>query len=298
MEKISVIIPTKDRLTFLKKVLPTYFMQPELKEIIFVVDGSTDGTQAYLKKIHKQYPKVTFLDNGINRGIPYSKNRGIDAAKGEYIFIAEDDLELTPGFFNILLQHLQSSKADLICGRNIFRFDYETEEQTLERNDRMKGPAIDRKLIKVNTGLKLEEDIEQPMLANPTLGRTEVFKKVRFDERYVVNFWREETDFQISAVEEGYKLVSCPHALCFNYMITNDKGGVRATVGFKRAKWIIRNNWRFIKKHREYLAQHFEIGNPYVYITVFSVRKVITEAIFPLLSPLKRIVLRALRRSN
>ncbi|MEK7153212.1 MAG: hypothetical protein AAB834_04645, partial [Patescibacteria group bacterium] len=143
-----------------------------------------------------------------------------------------------------------------------------------------------------NTSIKLARDTLQSMSAASVLGKAEVFRAVRFDERYVVNFWREETDFQVSAQEAGYKLASCPHALSYNYMIINDKGGVRGVAGFRRTTWVIRNNWRFIKKHRAFIAEHFAIGNPYVYIVKFSIRKGITDGIFPLLSPLKRALLR------
>jgi len=291
MKNVSIIIPTKNRLALIKNVLPTYLAQPELLEVIFVVDGSTDGTQKYLRRMQREHPQIVVLDNKVNKGIPFSRNRGIAAARGKYIFSAEDDLELTPGFFKTLLAHLKKSKADVICGRNVFRFDYETAEQALARTDRITGAPVNSKRIEINTSIKLPDDTKQHMIASPMFGRAEVFRAIGFDERYQVNFWREETDFQLSALEAGYTLVSCPHAICFNFMVTNDKGGVRATVGFKRAKWVIRNNWRFIKKHRAYLAEHFDIGNPYVYITKFSVRKVITEAIFPLLSPVKRLLL-------
>ena len=46
---VSIIIPTKDRLTYLQRVLPSFLMQDEVKEIIVVVDGSTDGTLEFLE---------------------------------------------------------------------------------------------------------------------------------------------------------------------------------------------------------------------------------------------------------
>jgi glycosyltransferase involved in cell wall biosynthesis len=45
MDKVSIIIPTKDRLPQLKKAIPLYLKEPEVGEVIIVIDGSTDGTR-------------------------------------------------------------------------------------------------------------------------------------------------------------------------------------------------------------------------------------------------------------
>lgn len=285
---ISVVIPSKDRRRHLERFLPLYLQEKEVAEVIVVVDGSTDGTLEYLAQISATQPKIRILDNGINKGIPYTKNRGIDAATSDYIFIAEDDLEITPGFFTILLGHLKASGADIICGRNIFRYEHETADAAMTRTGQMSGPVIDKKTIEINTSLPLHKDTIQPIIAAPMLGKRTVFRKVHFDERYKVNFWREETDFQFSAQEAGYVLASCPHAICFNYMIENDRSGVHAAVGLRRTKWIVINNWRFINKHKEFIAKNFVIGNRFIYILRFAVIKLANEVIIPTLVQWKR----------
>jgi GT2 family glycosyltransferase len=129
------------------------------------------------------------------------------------------------------------------------------------------------------------------MLANPMLGATELFRAIRFDERYTVNFWREETDFQITAKELGYKLACCPHAICFNYMIAGDRGGSHAAAGLRRTAWCIVNNKRFVRKHSKYLRENFNIGNEYAYLCRFAVRQTFSEVILPLGIEAKRRVL-------
>src|ERR1035437_4710876 len=123
---VSVIIPTKDRLSSLKRVLPSFLMQNEVREIVVIVDGSTDGTIEFLNDFCRESDVVRYLDNGVNRGLPFSRNKGIDAAKYEYIFMAEDDLELTENFLGTLSSHMASIGADVMCGRTIYRGDTET----------------------------------------------------------------------------------------------------------------------------------------------------------------------------
>ena len=291
-----MVIPTKDRVEFLQRVLPSYLMQDEVKEIIFVIDGSTDGTREFLESYCLESDVVRFLDNGENRGIPYSKNRGIDAARFEYIFIGEDDLELTEHFFQTLSDHMTSVGADVICGRNIFRDTREGAADSIARTDKFEGPYVNMETIEVETGMNIVFDQEMPILASPMLAKATVFRDVRFDEIYRVNFWREETDFQLSAREHGYKLAACPHAICFDFYIANDRGGVYAAVGVRREIWVVINNWRFVKKHKKFISENFDIGNEYIFILKFAMSRTLKYIVWPpvliALSSTKRFLLR------
>ncbi len=300
--KISVVIPTKDRLSYLRKVIPSYEMQKEVHEIIIVVDGSTDGTLEYLNELCRVNKVVHYLDNGVNRGIPFSRNRGIDAATSEYIFMAEDDLELTEDFFKILGDHMSQIGADVICGRNIFRKDTETAMESIARTDKLNGSYVDLRTIEIETSMNIHFDQEAPIIASPMLAKAAVYREVRYDEIYRINFWREETDFQLSAREHGYILASCPHAICFNFVIANDRGGVHAAKGLQREKWIVINNWRFVKKHASFIERNFNIGNQRVYIVKFAMGRLLKYIVLPFLmrpiSKLKRFVWSHLSRER
>jgi GT2 family glycosyltransferase len=275
----------------LQRVLTTYLAQPETAEIVVVVDGSTDGTLEYLTQLAAQDSRVRFLDNGVNRGVPFSKNRGIDAATSEYVFIGEDDVELTPGFLRTLLEHREASGADVIAGRNIWRYGSETADEATDRTDKLPGPAVNAKRIMIDMSVRIADDTRQLLISSPMLAPRDVFRAVRFDERYKANAWREETDFQFTAQEAGYTLVSCPHAICFNYIIANDRGGVHATIGWKRLFWVTVNNWRFVRKHREFLEQRLPVGNHVRYVAQTSASVFWSEMLLPRLVLTKRRLL-------
>ena len=291
---ISVVMPTKDRLSSLRRVLPTYLSQPDVDEIIVIVDGSTDGTINFLRELAVANEKVRCIDNGINRGIPYSKNAGVDVALSEDIFIAEDDVELTDSFLRTLLEHRLGSGADVICGRTIWRHEHESSEAAIARTDAITGPAVNLRTMGIEMSMRLESDTEQLLLAGPVLAKADIFRRVRYDERYKVNFWREESDFQLSVQELGYKLVSCPHAICFNYMLENDRGGVYARVGLRRLLWVSINNWRFVKRHQDFISRYFAIGNPVVFEVLTTGRVFRDEMLYPWLVRTRRRVRLAL----
>lgn len=285
---VSVVIPTKDRLRSLQRVLPTYLAEPEVDEVIVVVDGSTDGTAEYLSRAAAAEGRLQFIDNRANRGVPFSKNAGIRAASSAYVFTGEDDVELTPGFFATLLDHLRASGGDVIAGRNVWRNEGESADAALRRCDRLPGPAIDRAHVLIDMSVRLPDDVRQPLISSPMLAPRAVFEAVHFDERYKANAWREETDFQVAAQEAGFVLVSCPHAVCFNTKIPNDRGGVYGTVGLRRLWWVTVNNWRFVDEHRSFLDREFGLRSPVRHVAATSALVAWTELVLPALVRARR----------
>jgi glycosyltransferase involved in cell wall biosynthesis len=91
MPKVSVIIPTYNRLPMLKEAVESVLAQDfEDFELIVVDDGSTDGTA---DEITRFGGRVKLLQHKENRGVSAARNSGILHAKGKYIgFLDSDDL--------------------------------------------------------------------------------------------------------------------------------------------------------------------------------------------------------------
>lgn len=90
MPTFSVIIPTYNRLSYLKLTLDSVWRQTLTDyEIIVVDDGSTDDTAAYLSEISE---RVTVIRQP-NRGPGPARNKGAENARGEYLaFLDSDDV--------------------------------------------------------------------------------------------------------------------------------------------------------------------------------------------------------------
>lgn len=104
--KVSIIIPNYNHAAFLKQRLQTVFQQTfQDFEVILLDDASTDRSQEFLKS-YEIHPKVScLLINEKNSGSPFRQwQKGINLAKGEYIWIAESDDYCEPNFLEPLLQ--------------------------------------------------------------------------------------------------------------------------------------------------------------------------------------------------
>jgi len=87
--QISLIIPTYNRCSTLKRALLSVFQQTlPVDEVIVVDDGSTDNTAEMLKK---EFPQVVYIAQE-NSGVSVARNTGIQYAHGEWIaFLDSDD---------------------------------------------------------------------------------------------------------------------------------------------------------------------------------------------------------------
>ena len=88
MALISVILPTYNRLSLLKRAIGSVLAQSHPNwELIVVDDGSEDGTAQWLKTDSELLAlgnrlRVIRVDNG---GVSRARNLGVSGAKGEWL---------------------------------------------------------------------------------------------------------------------------------------------------------------------------------------------------------------------
>ena len=88
--KISICIPTYNRKEYVAQALQSALDQKyENLEIIVVDDGSSDGTQEFVKSFEDS--RIRYFRNEANKGRPYTRNRCIDEASGEFLLWLDDD---------------------------------------------------------------------------------------------------------------------------------------------------------------------------------------------------------------
>lgn len=87
-------------------------------EILVCDDGSSDNTLKTLKRMQQDDPRIRILENQTNRGRPFTRQRLLDAARGEYLTWLDADDEKAPAFLSELyerLQELESEHPERIC---------------------------------------------------------------------------------------------------------------------------------------------------------------------------------------
>lgn len=119
--RLSVIVPFYNAERYISQCVDSLMRQTLQKgiEYIFINDGSTDGSIERLSAATGSYPQrkgqITILENDGNKGTAYSRQRGIDAARGEFIIHCDADDWIEPEMYGTLLNIADSAGADVVC---------------------------------------------------------------------------------------------------------------------------------------------------------------------------------------
>lgn len=91
---VTVFIPVYNAEEYLKETIDSVLKQTYTNfEIVIVNDGSTDRSVEIAESFMD--PRIHLYHNEGNRGLPYTRNRGLALARGEYIaFLDADDIAL------------------------------------------------------------------------------------------------------------------------------------------------------------------------------------------------------------
>jgi len=117
---VSIIVPCHNAAPWLAATLDSALQQEGAElEIIVVDDGSTDGSAAIADSFAGPHLRVLHQANG---GAARARNRGLEAARGEFIqFLDADDL-LLPGKIARQLERLLPAGPDKIASGEWARF--------------------------------------------------------------------------------------------------------------------------------------------------------------------------------
>ncbi|MEM7517024.1 MAG: glycosyltransferase family 2 protein, partial [Planctomycetota bacterium] len=102
----TILVVTHDALDQTRRCLEALRACSEQEhpmEIIFVDNGSTDGTVEFLR----EQDDVQLICNVENLGAPRARNQALELANGEHIVFMDNDVMVTPGWLGRLLFHAE-----------------------------------------------------------------------------------------------------------------------------------------------------------------------------------------------
>jgi glycosyltransferase involved in cell wall biosynthesis len=103
--KMSIIVLNWNRLHYTKQTVESIMKKTSMPhELIFVDNGSVDGTREYLKDMENKTnaDKVIYVFNDKNLGVAGGRNSGLVHASGDYLVTIDDDI-LVPDKWDLLM---------------------------------------------------------------------------------------------------------------------------------------------------------------------------------------------------
>lgn len=111
---VSVIVPAHNMQTYLPATLDSILHQVGVCfELICVDDGSTDRSLAILEAYRLRYPRLRVITQP-NKGQSQARNRGLQSARGKYVYFLDGDGLLSAGALRRLIDTATQDSLDVL----------------------------------------------------------------------------------------------------------------------------------------------------------------------------------------
>lgn len=221
-------------------------------EIIVVDNGSTDGSIDIIRQVA---PEAHLIKHGTNLGFARGVNAGIEAARGQYLWILNQDLRVRRGCLKALLDRLMQDEQIGMIGPKYVGFDgvlqYSARALPRYRYVMYKAVLLDRffPAHREFGGWKMtwfdhetEMEVEQPMGAAMLVPRSVIERVGLLDESFPIFF--NDVDFCRRLGDAGYKLLYYPKAVIEHFV-----GGSTRRQPTRMVIESHRSLYRYLKKY-------------------------------------------------
>jgi GT2 family glycosyltransferase len=115
-EGASVVLVTFNGLVFTRLCLESLLVNTDYAdyEVIVVDNGSTDGTEDYLRALVRGHPHLRAVFNETNRGFARANNQGLELAGGGVLILLNNDTILPRGWLGRLIRHVDDPAIGLV----------------------------------------------------------------------------------------------------------------------------------------------------------------------------------------
>ncbi|GGH23066.1 glycosyltransferase family 2 protein [Sphingobacterium alkalisoli] len=112
--EVSVVMPVYNTADFLQEAIESVLNQSlQDLELILVNDGSTDESDLICKAFTLKDQRIKYLDQE-NSGVSIARNKGLEMARGEYVFFMDSDDTIDKGFIKSSYDTAKRNNSDLV----------------------------------------------------------------------------------------------------------------------------------------------------------------------------------------
>jgi GT2 family glycosyltransferase len=221
----SVVIPNWNGKQFLKTCLDALQAQtyPNI-EVIIADNASEDGSQAYVRE---HYPHVILVELPENRGFTGACNAGIEAAKGDYISLLNNDTEVDSRWVEATIDAFTRHPETGIVASKMLLFDKRDHIHTTGDFFTVNGKPGNRGVWQRDDG---QFDDEEYVFS--ACGGSSVYRRTMLDQIGLLDddffFSLEDIDLAWRAQLAGWRCLYTPHAIVYHHLAATG-GGVTAS---------------------------------------------------------------------
>ena len=230
---VSIITPLFNKKEFTERFVQSVINSTDniSYELIFIDNGSTDGTRDYLRALEERDARIRVILNERNEGFARANNQGAAVARGRYLLFMNNDMEVKPGWLEPMVRTAQQDERVGAVGAKLLFPDGTIQHAgVVIVEDRKNGdPLLATHNFYKEAGDKPQANrpmVYQALTAACLLVPAELFSRVGgFD----TGFWNgyEDVDLCFRIQQQGYLLVYQPQSEIIHY--ESQSGGQRWT---------------------------------------------------------------------
>ncbi|HSJ58718.1 MAG TPA: glycosyltransferase family 2 protein [Anaerolineae bacterium] len=250
----SIIIPTFNGAHHLLVCLDALRAQayPHV-EVILVDNGSTDGTQSFVRD---RYPEVRLLEMGTNLGLTGANNAGFRAAAGDVLISLNNDTDADPHFVAALVDALCAHPDAGIAASKMLLFDRRDVLHSAGDGYRVDGIPFNRGVWQRDEG-----QFDQAGWIFGGCGGAVAYRRAMLDEigTFDESFFMycEDVDLNWRAQLAGWRAWYTPHAVVYHKLSATGAGPVASYYTGRNTLWVMAKNYpaALMKKYRPLIVR-------------------------------------------
>ncbi|RMG82608.1 MAG: glycosyltransferase family 2 protein, partial [Chloroflexi bacterium] len=217
----SIIIPNWNGKHFLQTCLDSLRAQSHSPiEVIIVDNASEDGSQAFIRE---HYPEVRLIELPENRGFTGACNAGLEAAKGEYVALLNNDTEVDSQWAAAIVDAFERHPEVGIIASKMLLFNQRDHIHTVGDYFTTDGRAGNRGVWEQDTGQYDEE-----AYVFGACGGSSAYRKTLLDQIGLLDddffFLLEDIDISWRAQLTGWRVLYTPKAIVYHHLSATGGG--------------------------------------------------------------------------
>ena len=229
----SVIVPTYQREKVLCETIEHLLALSYPHYELLIIDQTPRHeaeTEQFIRTCEDIYSDQFRRHFVAKANLPHARNKGAEIAKGEYLLYCDDDIIPPVDLIEIHQRNFEHSGVGAVTGGVYLDKEMASSATSKPCSIRPSGRVVDQ----VGGDLSRTDSL---CGGNMSMPRQLVFDVGFFDEAYIGNAYREETDFSLRVQQRGYQLAFDPAAAIVH--LGHPTGGGRAGKAADEGKYLL-----------------------------------------------------------
>ncbi len=277
---VSIIIPTKDKVDYLKRCLDSIFKKTTYQnyELIIIDTNSVEKeTYDYYQKI-KSNKKITFLTWKKEFNYSAVNNFGAKKAKGDYFLLLNNDTEIiTPDWIESMLEHAQRPQTGAVGVKLLYPNNRIQHAGVLigiggvANHAMLDYPDSLVQSFPVANSKDIVRNFSAVTAACLMISKTKFFEVNGLNEKFRIAF--NDVDFCLNLSQKGYFNVYTPYAKLYHHesiSVGKPTDGSRNLIELNQEMERVINKWAEIIKKDPFYNKNLSLKNESFEINIFD----------------------------